>query len=124
MYYVRLTTMMGLLDVTHSWLSGLYGRRIMDDARDNPAKGSPHIMHQQEIFQALLAKRMRDARIGYDTIRLGLDRLEFDKKPKVTFQVAKGVDFTIHRREIMQEASELLATANRLEYGSEEQEAA
>lgn len=123
MYYVRLTTMMGLLDVTHGWLSGLYAQRILDDAREKKSKGSPHIMHQQETFQALLAKRMRRAGIGYDTIRLALDRLEFDKKPKVTFQVAKGVDFTIHRREIMGEAHDLLVRANRLEYGAEEEAA-
>ncbi len=122
MYYVRLTTMVGLLDVTHGWMSGLYAQRVLDDVREK-AKGSPHIMHQQEIFQALLAKRMREAKIGYDTIRPALDRLEFDKRPKVTFQVARGVDFTIHRREIMDEAYDLLAKANRLEYGAEEEAA-
>lgn len=124
MYYVRLTTVAGLLGVTVAWLRGLIGQKVMDDERDNPAKGSPHLMHQRQIMQALVAQRCRRRSIGYDAIRAAVDSFEVFGKQYHVAPVERGVDLRLHRRTIAADAKELLLRANEIEYGTNSEEAA
>ena len=124
MYYVRLTTVAGLLGVTVAWLRGLIGQRVMDDERDNPAKGSPHLMHQKQIVQALVAQRCRKRNIGYDAIREAVDAFEIFGKQYHVAPVERGIDLRLHRRVLVADAKEVLEKANNIEYGSNGEEAA
>lgn len=124
LYYVRLTTIAGLLGVTVAWLRGLIGQKVMDDERDNPAKGSPHLMHQKQIVQALVALRCRRRNIGYDAIRDAVDGFEVFGKQYHTAPVASGIDLRLHRRVLASEATDILKKANLIEHGSNGEEAA
>jgi hypothetical protein len=124
LYYVRLTTIAGLLGVRVQWLRGLIGQKVMDDERDNPAKGSPHLMHTEQIVQAIVAKRMRQRNIGYDAIRAAVDEFDVFGKQYHIAPVAHGIDLRLHRRVLTSEATEILKSANLVEYGSNGEEAA
>jgi len=123
-YYVRLTTIAGLLGVTVPWLRGLIGQRVMDDERDYPAKGSPHLMHTKQIVQALVALRCRRRNIGYDAIREAVDAFEVFGKQYHIAEVERGVDLRLHRRVLVADAKEVLEKANLIEFGSNGEEAA
>lgn len=123
MDYVRLTTMASVLGVTDGWLRGLVYQRVLDDERENPVKGSPYIMHIKQTVQALIAKRLREAHVGYDTIRLAVDKFDIDRAQKHTVKIAEGIDLVFHKSLMTLQARFYLKQANTLEYG-EEREAA
>jgi len=124
MEYVRLTTIAAIMGVTDGWLRGLVYQRVMDDERENQVKGSPYIMHVRQIFQAIVAWKMRQAGIGYDTIRLAVDKFEIDrvKYHKICIDPTdKGMDLIIHKAAYLNKARGILERANDLEYNVEEE---
>lgn len=124
MHYVRLTTVASIMGVTDGWLRGLVYQRVMDDERDTKGRGSPYVMHAQQCFQALIAKRMRDRGIGYNLIRDAVWDLELDRLSKHEVEVASGIKLVLNRRALAKDAREVLEEANHLEYGYEYEEAA
>ena len=124
MHHVRLTTVAPLIGVKVHWLRGLIGQRVMDDERDNPAKGSPHLMHLRQISQAIIAQRLRRRNVGYDVIRAAVDDFEVFGRQYHVIPVADGIDLRLHRRVLMSESTEILRQANLIEYGTDEEEAA
>jgi len=124
MEYVRLTTIAAIMGVTDGWLRGLVYQRVMDDERENRVKGSPYIMHVKQIFQAIVALKMRQARIGYDTIRLAVDKFEIDrvKYHKICIDPTdKGMDLIIYKAAYLNKARGILERANDFEYNVEEE---
>ena len=66
---------------------------------------------------------MRQAKIGYDTVRLAIDRFEIDraKYHKVCIDPTdKGMDLIIHKSAYLRKARKVLEEANDLEYGSDD----
>ena len=120
MEYVRLTTMAALMGVTTGWLRCLVYQQVMDDERETRAKGSPYVMHTQQVLQALLAKRMRESKIGYDSIRIAIDEFEVDRRKTHEVYLADGVKLVINKSLLTLQAQGLLKQANDLEYGTQE----
>lgn len=123
MEYVRLTTIAAILGVTTSWLRGLVYQRVMDDERENQAKGSPYVMHVRQVFQAIVAMKMRKAGIGYDSIRLVIDSFEIDRAKLHRTQLDpddKGMILEIRKSVYLLKARGVLKRANDFEYGVEE----
>jgi len=120
MQYVRLTTMAAVMGVTAGWLRGLVYQRVMDDEREVQVKGSPYILHTQQVLQALVAMRMREAGIGYDSIRLAVDKFEIDRAKRHEVRLADGIKIVFNKSLLTLQARNLLKSANDLEYGLEE----
>lgn len=123
MEYVRLTTVAGVMGVTVGWLRGLIAQKVMDDERENRVKGSPHQMHVQQCFQAMIAKRMRERNIGYDLIRDAVWDLEIDRLKRHEVHVAEGIKLVLLKSVLIMQARNILKMANDLEYGAEEEAA-
>lgn len=120
MNYVRLSTVAGVMGVTNGWLRHQVYQKVMDDARENPAKGSPYIMHVSQVLQALISKKMRKRSIGYDLIRATIDKFEFDRAKKHEVVVDTGIKLVLDKPLLTLEARNILKIANDLEYGAEE----
>ena len=123
MEYVRLTTIAAIMGVTTGWLRGLVYQSVMDDERENPVKGSPYIMHVRQIFQAIVALKMRQAGIGYDTIRLAIDSFEIDRAKLHRTQLDpddKGLILEVRKSVYLLKARGILKQANEWEYDVEE----
>jgi hypothetical protein len=123
MNYVRLTTVALLMGVTISWMRGLVYQKVLDDERDNPAKGSPYIVHVKQIVQALVAMRMRKVGVGYDAIRMTVDKFDIDRAKRHEARIAHGVKVVLDKSLLVFEAKTLLKEANDIEYGAEQEAA-
>jgi hypothetical protein len=119
-HYVRLTTVAAVMGVTVGWLRGLVYQKVMDDERELQGRGSPYVMHVQQCFQALIAKRMRDRSIGYDLIRDAVWDLEIDRLAKHEVKVANGIKLVLDKRALTKDAREVMSKAHGIEYGYQE----
>ena len=124
MDYVRLTTVARVMGVNISWLRGLVYQKVMDDERESRTKGSPHVMHVQQCFQAIVARRMRERRIGYDLVRDAIWDLEIDRQKRHEVKVATGIKLVLNKSLLLLEARSLLKEANDWEYGTEDEQQA
>jgi len=124
MYYVRLTTVASIMGVKTGWLRGLVGQCVMDDEREVRTKGAPHIMHVRQVFQAIVAKKMRRRNIGYDLIRSAVDKFEIDRKARHVVPVDTGIDLVLRKPTLIMEARNILKRANDAEFGTNGEEQA
>lgn len=124
LYEVRLTTLAAVMGVTPGWARGLVYQLVLDDIRENPSKGSPYIVGMEQVFQVVLAWRMRQAGIGYDTIRLVLDGFEIDKVSTHSVMLCPEISLALHRAKLRLRATQFFIEANKLEHGTEEEVAA
>lgn len=119
MEHVRLSTMASVMGVHHGWLRGLIYQKIMDDERDLRGCGSPHLMHVQQTFQALIARRMRERAIGYDLIRDAVWDLEIDRQRVHEVRVSDGIKLVLNKSVLLMKARALFKQAHDAEHGLE-----
>jgi hypothetical protein len=119
MEYVKLVTVASILGVTDSWLRGLIYKNVMDDERERQCSGVPHVMHVRQVFQAIVADRMRTHQIGYDLIRATVDAFDLDRKKKMIIPVTAGITLVVEKQIILTKARRVLEIANRIENGGE-----
>lgn len=111
------------MGVTDGWMRGLVYQRVMDDERENPVKGSPYIMHVEQVLEALIAQKMRRRNIGYDLIRDAVDKFEIDRKKIHVVRVDSGIELVLKKPVLILQARNILKIANDIEFGSEEEAA-
>jgi hypothetical protein len=93
----------------------------MDDEREERGKGIPHLMHVQQCFQAIIARRMRDRNIGYDLIRDAVWDLEIDRLKRHEVKVAEGIKLVLNKSVLTAQARALFKEAYDWEYPGEEE---
>lgn len=87
-------------------------------SRVQDGKHKRYWYHLPEVFQLMVARRMRQMRIGYDTIREVVDRFDIDKEDLVTVSFNNEILITVNRKGLMRKARAALSVANSLEYGT------
>jgi hypothetical protein len=116
--------MASVMGVNHGWLRGLIYQKVMDDERERREKGSPHLMHVQQTFQALIARRMRERAIGYDLIRDAVWDLEIDRQKIHDVEVAEGIKLVLNKSLLLMKARALFKQGHDFEYRADEERAA
>jgi DNA-binding transcriptional MerR regulator len=116
MDYVYSGAVAAALDVSQSWIRHMIRQRICDENLDRRGKGCRYLFHMAEIQQLLVAKRLRELRVGLDTIRQVVDALYFDGEEVATASFG-DVFITVNQTKIMRRAKAALKVATALQHG-------
>jgi DNA-binding transcriptional MerR regulator len=104
------------LGVSQSWVRSMIRQRICDETRPEQGKGNRYLFHIAELQQLLVAKRLRELRVGLDTIRQVVDALYFDGDDVATASFNE-VFITVDQKKIARRARAALKVAHSLQYG-------
>jgi DNA-binding transcriptional MerR regulator len=112
-----------VLGVTPSWVRSMIRQRICDDTRDATGKGHRYLFGQAELQQLLVAKRLRELRVGLDTIREVVDALYFDRED-VAIARFNEIFISVNQKKIARKARAALKVARAIEHGTPYRESA
>jgi len=112
---VRLSSIAAVMQVTTSWLRSLIYQKVMDDIRDDQARGVPYLVHVQQVMQAVVAVELRKKRVGFDSIREAVDAFELDNRKTHVVEWGEFMKLTLKKDKILVEARRILGEAQGLE---------
>jgi DNA-binding transcriptional MerR regulator len=104
------------LGVSQSWIRSMIRQRICDENRPSQGKGNRYLFHLPELQQLLVAQRLRELRVGLDTIREVVDVLYFDGEDVATASF-RDIFISVDQKAISRRAKAALKVAQALQYG-------